>query len=140
MAKTKVKNFKKNGLSETEPGKYKVLVAENDKFISRAFTEGLKKIDFTVITAYNGEEALAKIKKEKPDIILLDLVLLIKNGFEVLAEIKESKKFKSIPVIVLSNLEEDNDILRAKKLGATEYLVKANFSMSQIIDKIRQYI
>jgi len=117
----------------------KILLAEDDEYISKAYKVGLEEADFIVIPAFNGEEAIEKLKIEKPDLILLDLIMPIKNGFDVLRELKKNAEWKNIPVLILSNLGQDSDIEEALKLGAKDYLVKANFSMKEVIEKIKEY-
>ena len=117
----------------------KILLAEDDKFINRAYTDGLTQAGFEVISTHDGQEALEKIKSEKLDLILLDLVMPIKNGFEVMEEIKPDKELNKIPIIILSNLGQESDIEKGKSLGAVDYLIKSNFSMKEVIDKIKLF-
>ncbi len=118
----------------------KILVAEDDKFLSKAYAAKLKKESFEVILALNGEEAVQKAKTEKPDIILLDLVMPKKDGFEALADIKKDKSLKSIPVIILSNLGQEEDIKKGNELGAAGYLVKSNIAIADVVKKIREVL
>ena len=118
----------------------KILMAEDDKFISRAYNDGLTRAGFSVTMASDGEEAIIKIKETKPDIILLDLIMPEKNGFEVLEEIKENDDTKGIPVIILSNLGQDTDVKKGKELGAVDYLVKSDFSIREVVKKIMEYV
>ncbi len=118
----------------------KVLLAEDDKFISKAYTDGLKRGGFQVLVAIDGNQVLEILKSEIPDIILLDVIMPEKNGFEVLEEIKQQEKLKNIPVIVLSNLGQDTDIQKGLALGAVDYMVKANFSIAEVIKKINHYV
>lgn len=118
----------------------KILLAEDDKFISRAYQDGFKRAGIEVAPAYNGEEALKKAFSEKPDLILLDLIMPIKNGFEVLSALKLDANLKNIPVVVLSNLSQDNDIERVKELGAIDFLIKSNLSLKEVIEKIKEHL
>ena len=118
----------------------KILLAEDDKFISRAYSDGFKRAGFDVVAAFEGIEAIEKAKTGEFDLILLDLIMPEKNGFEVLGEIKMDDKIKDTPVIVLSNLGQESDIERAKELGAEDYMIKANFSMTDVVDKIKEYV
>lgn len=120
--------------------KHKILLAEDDKFISLAYQDGLSRAGFEVIAATDGVEALDKARKEKPELILLDLVMPIKNGFEVLEELKADKELKNVPIIILSNLGQNSDIEKGKALGAVDYLIKSNFSMSEVIEKIKEFL
>ncbi len=117
--------------------KKKILLAEDDKFIARAYQDGLTRAGYEVVSAVNGQEAIDKIKSEKPDLVLLDLIMPKKNGFEVLEEIKADQTLK-MPVIILSNLSQDSDIEKAKELGAVDYIVKSNFSMKEVIKQIEK--
>jgi len=93
-----------------------------------------------VITAYDGEEGLKRAKQELPHIILLDLIMPVMDGFDVLEQIKANPDLKHIPVLILSNLGQDSDINKAKELGAVDYLVKANWSLQGVIDKIKSHL
>lgn len=120
--------------------KYKILLAEDDKFISRAYTDGLGRAGFEVIVAADGVEAAKKLQETKPDLILLDLIMPEKNGFEFMAEIKMDKNLKKVPVIILSNLGQDSDIQKGKELGAIDYLVKSNLSLEEVIEKVKFHL
>ena len=95
--------------------KKKILIAEDDNFISLAYKNGITRAGFDVITALNGVEAIDKIKTEKPDLVLLDLMMPIKGGFDVLEELKITGIVKKIPIIVLSNLGQTSDIEKCKE-------------------------
>ena len=125
-------------MSETK--KVKILMAEDDKFISRAYKDGLSRAGFDITMAIDGNEAIAFAKEGLPDIILLDLIMPEKNGFEALEELKKMPETKDIPVIVLSNLGQDTDIKQSKDLGAVDYLIKSNYSMPEVIEKIKKYL
>lgn len=117
----------------------KILIVEDDKFLRELLESKLRKEkDFTIVTAKDGEEGLQKAREEDPDLIILDLILPGLNGFEVLEKIKSSTAIADIKVIVLSNLGQKEDIDRAMKLGAEDYLIKAHFTLEEIIKKIRE--
>ena len=118
----------------------KILLAEDDKYICRAYKDGLERAGFQVLVAFDGVEAMQKVRSEKPDLILLDLIMPVKNGFEMLEELKKDPAFKRIPVIILSNLGQDSDREKGKSLGAVDYLVKSDFSMKEVIRKIREHL
>ena len=118
----------------------KILLAEDDKFISRAYSDGLSRAGFEVILAMDGIEAVELARKEKPDMILLDLIMPRKNGFEVLIELNDEAELKKIPVIILSNLGQESDITKGKEMGAVDYLIKSNFSLKEVIEKIKKYL
>lgn len=117
-----------------------ILVVEDDRFLSRIYSTKLTKEGYEVVLAVEADEADRKLKEKKPDLILLDLVLPKRSGFEFLEEIKQNADFKAIPVIILSNLGQEEDIARGKKLGAADYLVKANFSIQEVVEKIKKQL
>ncbi len=119
--------------------KLKILLAEDNKLLSSALKKNLQNGGFSVVVSFDGQDTLDKMKTEKPDLLLLDILLPIKDGFEVLKEKKEDKEISSIPVIVLTNLEEENNMERAKELGAQEYLVKSNFTMDEVMPILKKY-
>lgn len=120
--------------------KPKILLAEDDEFIVCAYKEYLNQNGFDVIVASDGEETINKIKAEKPDLVLLDLIMPIKNGFEVLEEIRKDKEADAIPIIVLSNLGQKSDIEQCGKLGANDYLVKTDTNLKKVVAKIKFYL
>jgi DNA-binding response OmpR family regulator len=120
--------------------KKKILLAEDDKFISKAYTAGFSDVGFDVTPVTDGDSVVAKVTSEKPDLILLDLIMPGKNGFEVLEELKKNDTLKKIPVIILSNLGQDSDITKGKALGAVDYLIKSNLSMKEVIEKVQFHV
>jgi len=114
-----------------------ILIIEDDKFLRELIIQKLLKENFEVSEAIDGEEGIKKIKEEKPDLILLDLILPGIDGFEVLSRMKEDPALASIPVIILSNLGQKEDVERGLKLGAVDYLIKAHFTPGEIIEKIK---
>ena len=124
---------------EDQQEKKKVLVAEDDRFLSRAITDKLSKEGFEVLNAFDGEEAIKLAVSKKPDIILLDIIMPKKGGFEVLEGIKIKGGTKA-PVIILSNLGQESDIIRGKELGAVDYMVKSNISLKEVVSKVRYYL
>jgi DNA-binding response OmpR family regulator len=115
----------------------KILLAEDDQFISRAYKDGLTRAGFDMTVALDGLEALEKIRQIHPDMVLLDLIMPGKNGFEVLEEMKADKELKDIPVVILSNLGQDSDVERGKSLGAVDYLIKSDISMKEVVESIK---
>jgi len=120
--------------------KKKILIVEDDKFLVKAYQIKFDKAGFEVILATNGAEGLKLAKKEIPALIILDLMLPKMNGFEFLAEAKKDKAIKNIPVIALSNLGQKSDQDKALSLGAAEYFIKTEYTLEEIIQKIRKYI
>ena len=116
----------------------KILVVEDDKFLRELITQKLAREGYNVKEAVDGEEGVVKVKEEKPDIILLDLILPGIDGFEVLAKIKEDSEVENIPVVILSNLGQRDDVERGLKLGAVDFLIKAHFTPGEIIEKIEK--
>lgn len=120
--------------------KKKVMVVEDDEHISKVYEIKLAKEGLDVSVARDGEEAVVKITAEKPDVILLDLMLPKKDGFGVLEDIKKIPELARIPVIVLSNLGQKTDQDRALAMGANEYLVKVDYPIQEIIDRVKKYL
>lgn len=118
----------------------KIIIVEDDEDISKVYEIKFAKEDLLVFTARDGEEAIIKITAEKPDMILLDLMLPKKDGFEVLGEIKKNHSLAKIPVIILSNLSSDTDKERCLTLGANEFLVKVDHPIQDIINKVHGYL
>ncbi|MCK5413618.1 MAG: response regulator [Candidatus Pacebacteria bacterium] len=118
----------------------KIVLAEDDDFLRDICETKLKKEGFSVIAACNGVEALAKIKEENPNIILLDIIMPEMDGFEVLKKIKEIPEKASIPVIMLTNLGQTSEIEKGFALGAEDYIIKAHFTVGEIIEKVREII
>jgi DNA-binding response OmpR family regulator len=117
-----------------------ILMIEDDDFLRGLAVTKLQKSGMTVATAANGEEAIAALKKEVPDLVLLDLMLPTISGFEVLKQMKESEKWKVIKVVIFSNLGDDADILKGQQMGADDYLVKANFTLDELVEKIEKIL
>lgn len=118
----------------------KILIVDDDEFFCRIHKFHLESAGFTVWVAYDGTEAIEVTKKKIPDLILLDIVMPNKNGFEALQELKNSTKHKKVPVIIVSNLSQKSDIEEGLRLGAEEYLVKSSYKVNQLIARIRHYL
>lgn len=114
----------------------KILIVEDEAVLQKALTDMFSEYNHQPIQAIDGEQGLEMARREKPDIILLDLVLPKKHGIEVLKELKNDETTKAIPVIVLTNLEDKDDIQKALEYGARAYLVKANYDMQEVISKV----
>ena len=123
-----------------DTNKKKVMIVEDDEHISKVYEIKLAKEGFTSSLAVDGDEAVAKITSEKPDLILLDLMIPKKDGFGVLEDIKKVPELASIPVIVLSNLGQQSDQDRALGLGANEYLVKVDYPIQEVVNRIKKYL
>ena len=116
----------------------KILFIEDESALQKTFDDALEGRDYTIVHALDGESGLRLAKEEKPNLILLDLILPKMNGFDVLSNLKKDSETNSIPVIVLTNLEDMGDIQRALDLGATTYLVKANYRLEEIVKKVEE--
>jgi DNA-binding response OmpR family regulator len=118
----------------------KILIVEDDRFLRELIARKLRNEGYEVIEAIDGEEGLKRIKEEKPDLVLLDLILPGIDGFEVLESAKKEPEIAPIPVIILSNLGQREEIERGLKLGAIDYLIKAHFTPGEIIEKIKNIL
>lgn len=114
----------------------KILIVEDDMFLQGLEAGKLKKSGFDIASARNGTEAMTQIAQPGIDLILLDLILPDFDGFEILKKMQDNKPPKPIPVIVFSNLSSDEDIAKAKKLGATDFMVKSNFTLDELVEHI----
>ena len=118
----------------------KVLIVEDDKFLRELIVKKLLGEGYDIVEAIDGEEGIKKIKEEKPDLVLLDLILPGVDGFGVLSQMRDDSSVSSIPVIILSNLGQKDDVERGLKLGAVDYLIKAHFTPGEIIEKIKNIL
>lgn len=118
--------------------KKKILIVEDDPFISQMYKDKLRKEGYNVSIAQSGKEGLDFLKENKPDLILLDIVMPEMNGFEMLELAKKDKEIKNIPIILLTNLGQKEDIEKGLKLGADAYLIKAHFTPSEVIEKLEE--
>lgn len=124
------------------PSQKTVLLVEDDIFLSNLLSVRLQRVGALVLRAYDGEEALGVLRNSghKIDLILLDIIVPKKSGFEVLEEIKTDPIFKVIPVMVISNLGQDVDVEHGKRLGAVAYFIKAQVSIDEMISKIKFFL
>ena len=120
----------------------KILFVEDESALQKTLGEVLKQEAYDVVSAMDGETGLKMANpgqgEKKPDLILLDLILPKIHGFEILKKLKEDKETRDIPVIVLTNLEGMNDVDKALELGATTYLIKANYTLAEVVEKIKK--
>jgi DNA-binding response OmpR family regulator len=117
-----------------------ILIAEDDRFLAKTLVNELTRDGLEVIHVHNGEQAMGALKGGNISLVVLDLMMPQKNGFEVLTEKKLDSTLKDIPVIVLSNLDQDADREKALKLGAKAYLVKAHNSLQQIVAQVLEHV
>jgi len=120
--------------------KSKILLIEDDIFMSDLLSQALERAGFETLVARTGGEGVAKFQEAKPDLILLDLILPDQNGFEALRQIRRLPGGPETRVLVLSNLAKESNGDEAKRLGAVDYMVKANFSLDEILSKIREVL
>lgn len=122
------------------PNKIKILLVEDDQAILEMYKMKFTEEGYDITTAEDGMAALEAAKKEIPRMVLLDIILPKLDGFSVLEELKKDPKTKNIPVLLLSNLGQDSDKEKGKKLGAVDYCVKSDLTPMQLVEKVRTYI
>ena len=120
--------------------KKKIILVEDDKFLSEMYVVKLTESGFEVDVAADGEEGLNKIKEQKPDLVLLDIVLPKMDGFEVLRNIKSEPSLKNISVIALTNLGQKEEVEKGLKLGADDYIIKAHFTPTEVVAKAKKVL
>ncbi|PIR78042.1 MAG: response regulator [Candidatus Magasanikbacteria bacterium CG10_big_fil_rev_8_21_14_0_10_36_16] len=117
-----------------------VLLIEDDTFLGNIYKTKFEMEKFKVIVATDGLEGLEMAKKKKPDIILLDILMPKMDGFEVLENLKKDKSLVSIPVVLLTNLGQKDDVDKGLGLGAVDYLIKAHYKPSETVDKVKSVL
>ena len=120
--------------------KYKILLIEDEEMLAGMYETKFQNAGYEIKKALDGETGLRMAQEEKPDLILLDIILPKLDGFSVLRKIKEDPKLKSIKVVLLTNLGQDEDVGKGKKMGAEGYLVKANLTPAEVVDKVNDYL
>ena len=118
----------------------KILLIEDEKILLEMYSFKFSKDGFKVIQAKDGEDGLRLASKEKPNLILLDIIMPKMDGFTVLKKLKEGEATKEIPVILLTNLGQNEDMKKGLNLGALDYLVKANHTPTQVVEKIKKVL
>jgi len=118
----------------------KVLIVEDDQMLGDMYASKFQADGFTVLRASDGADGLKVAEKEKPDAILLDVIMPKLDGFATLQQLKANKDLAKIPVIMLTNLGQDEDIKKGKELGASDYFVKANQTPSEIVAKVKSLL
>jgi len=114
-----------------------ILIIEDDVFVTDIYKTRLSQEGYRVITAGNGEEGIMKIKNDLPDMILLDIVMPKMDGMEALKLIKRNNDYKDIPVMLLTNLSQKEDVDQGLALGAVDYIIKSHFTPSEVVEKIK---
>lgn len=117
-----------------------VLLVEDDQLLIKMYSTKFTSEGFTVLTAKDGQQGLDMAIEKQPDIILLDMMMPRLSGDEVLKQLKANEKTKTIPVIVFSNLSQEDEAKKILELGAKEYLVKANLTPGEVVQKVKQYL
>lgn len=113
-----------------------ILIIEDEPSLQKTLASALTDAGYEILQAFDGESGLEITKQKKPDLVLLDLVLPKKHGLEVLKAIKEHNETSQIPVIVITNVEDPENIMKAMELGAKAYLLKTTYSIHDILEKI----
>ena len=118
----------------------KVYLIEDDRFLHKLLGDKLAQTKAIIVPFYSGEDALVQVEKDQPNIILMDILLPGMNGFEVLSKLKANPAVKDIPVIIISNLGQESDVQKGMDLGAEEFLIKANFTLDEIMSKVEKIL
>ena len=121
-------------------GKGKILIVEDDKFLREMLVKKLFEAGFDIQPAIDSPSAFESLSTRKPDVILLDLMLPGEDGFSILGKLRAAEETKETPVIILSNLGQQDDVKKALDLGATDFMVKANFTIDEIAKKLNELI
>lgn len=116
---------------------YRILIIEDDDFLRSLAVSKLEKEGFVMETAGTGDEGLEKVLALPPDLLILDLMLPNVSGFDILKQVREHETTKKLKVIVFSNLGDESDIKQCLDLGVSEYLVKANFTLNELAEKVK---
>jgi len=120
--------------------KAKILLVEDDKALIEMYAIKFKEEGFNLLMAEDGLAGLELAKKESPDVVLLDVMLPKMDGFAILTELKKDPKTQKIAVLMLSNLGQQSDIEKGKKLGASDYVVKASMTPKEVVEKVKSYL
>jgi len=118
----------------------KILIVDDDKFLIRLYADKLRREGFEVLMDITGAEGLERVIAQQPDLVILDVILPQKNGFDVLSEMKLNPKTRGIPVIILTNLSQESDIKTGRSLGAVEYLIKTEFPIARLGEVVRKWL
>lgn len=118
----------------------KILLVEDDPMLQDIYLTKFKEKGFEVALAEDGEKVIPALQRAKPDFMLLDIVLPLKDGWEVLSEVRKDPKWDSVKIVVLSNIGEAQDVEKGFALGANLYLIKAHFTPSQVVGEINKLL
>jgi len=118
----------------------KILIIEDEKILIEMYQEKLTEAGFKVISTVEAEEGIVLAKKEKPDLILLDILLTRENGIYFLTQLRKDPQVASIPVVVISNYDDPETKKKSAKLGVKEYLIKTSYTPEEIVKKVKSYL
>jgi DNA-binding response OmpR family regulator len=118
----------------------KIMIVEDDSFVMDIYHTKLEQENFEVIEASNGVEAMKKLQNITPDLMLLDIIMPYMDGLELLKKVKDDDRLKSMPIILLTNLSQKEEVNKGLGLGANDYLIKSHFTPSEVLEKIKNYI
>lgn len=117
-----------------------ILLVEDDEMLNAMYTQKFIKEGYAVLSAFNGAEGIEMAQEHHPDIILLDIIMPKMDGFTALKKLKKGDETKELPVILLTNLGQEEDIRKGKELGAQDYFIKANHTPQEVVEKVKEVI
>ena len=120
--------------------KARILLAEDDRFLSKALSYKLFRSGFDVLLANDGIEAIDKLKTREFDLVLLDVIMPYKDGFEVLREVKGDQRLKNVPIVMMSNFGKTSEMIKGQELGMSDYIVKSDLSLDMMVKKIEELL
>lgn len=120
--------------------KTKILIVEDERMLAEMYATKFSMEGFDVVKAFDGQDGLETARTEKPDFIILDIIMPKLDGFAVLKELKSDVKLRSVPVLLLTNLGQDDDIKKGKELGANDYFVKSNHTPADVVRKVKELL
>jgi len=118
----------------------KILIVEDEKILVEMYRDKFTQAGFKVISAMEAKEGLTSVKKERPDLILLDILLPNESGIYFLSQLKKDSEIASIPVVAFSNFDDPETKAQAKKLGVKEYVIKTNYTPQEVVEKVKNYL
>ncbi len=117
-----------------------ILLVEDEKLLANLLKQRLEKENFSVFLAHDGEEALKVLKTQKPNLILLDIILPKISGFELMETLKNDPTYNQAPIVIISNLGQDTDVEKGQLLGAIGYFVKAQVSIEDLVGRVKEFL
>lgn len=118
----------------------KITIVEDEELILNLLQKKLANEGYEISVARNGEDGLKLMHEQKPDLVLLDIIMPKKGGFEVMEEMQKDSRLKRVPIIIISNSGQPVEIDRAQKLGAKDWLIKTDFDPQEVVDKVKKQI